>query len=83
MTYLQKFAPQDNERAMELLNRISEIYKENADYSRKRVRHAYRVPREIQFKIIDLSVNEPNLLEEKLADEPSIHELIEWVRQID
>ena len=82
--YIRQHLPENNEVAMELLERVDEIYSENASVARldPEVRTRYNVRKDMKLFFIEMSINKPHLLEDFLSFEPSLHDLIEWANNI-
>lgn len=61
----------DNPRAQEILNRVSEIYEENAWLNKNGRRTRKKMTDEQEKRIIQLAISEPEKFEEFLGEEPT------------
>lgn len=70
----------DDDRAQEILSRISELWDDNAACSKKGTPRFYhqRVSLELKEALIDLSLNSPQMLEEMLNREVSFHNILRF-----
>ena len=74
----------DDERALDILERISILWEDNGTvYPKKSGIHHQRVTYEQREKLIEISVTEPQLIEEKLADEITLPGLLLWLDSVD
>ena len=69
-----------DERALELLERIDNLWDENSWLAGKKhlTRHR-RVSFDIQQKLVNVAVNSPDALEDQLNHEICLDQLIQWV----
>lgn len=78
---IRQHLPEGDERAMDLLWQIDQIYETtNASNTcgKEEIIDQYRVDKEVLLFFIEISVHNPHLLEEMLASEPSLPQLIDW-----
>ena len=70
----------DNERALELLERVNSLWEQNSwgSVGPKSITRHRRVSYTIKEKLIDIAVNFPNALEDQLNSEVSLDQLIYW-----
>lgn len=82
--YVRQNLPEGDERAMDSLWQIDQIYSANAAVTTgdPKIRTRYRVSEEMKLFFIEMSVHIPHLLEEKLASEPTLPQLIDWATSI-
>ena len=69
----------DNPRAEEILNRILEIYEENAWLNKNGRKTRKRMPEEQEKRIIQLALSEPEKLEEFLGEEPTWEGIVRFI----
>ena len=73
--------PINNKRALELLERVNTLWDENSWLTGKaHLTQHRRVSSAVLKKLVELSENSPNTLEELLDSEICLDQLIQWVQ---
>lgn len=82
--YIRQHLPEGDERAMDLLWQIDQIYNAyaNTNCSIAHTSAPCSVDQEVCLFFIEISVHNPHLLEEKLASEPNLLQLVDWATSI-